>query len=137
MKIIVLVFLTVVLSSCSYHLFADSTNNSLSLSLPSGSSGYQSDSFRDSNGNTCTMAIGSATQLELGITGLIDSADLTRRRISNLGIYSKIIIPLGRRSKGSRLDCDLLYQLQIKRQTLEIQKLTQEINSLKSLQFED
>ena len=49
--------------------FAESS--SLNLSLPGAPGSYQSDKFRAGELD-CTNAIGSATNLEFGVTGIID-----------------------------------------------------------------
>ena len=51
-------------------------------------------------------------------------------------MYSKITIPLGKRAK-SRIDCNRLYELELKIKELEVMKLQQEINQLRSLAFEN
>ena len=50
---------------------ANADSGSVSLALPSAPGNYQSDKFRTGDLD-CSNAIGSATQLELGVTGLID-----------------------------------------------------------------
>ena len=50
---------------------ANADSGSVSLALPSAPGNYQSDKFKAGDLD-CSNAIGSATQLELGVTGLID-----------------------------------------------------------------
>jgi hypothetical protein len=138
MKTIALILLVVLISGCSTILaFADSTSNSLSLSLPNSSLGYQSDKFRAGELD-CSNAIGSATQLEFGVTGLIQGGTLSTdgKKTGDIGVYSRIIIPLGKRAK-SRIDCNRLYELELQKKELEVMKLKQEINQLRSLSFEN
>jgi hypothetical protein len=115
--------------------FADSTSNSLSLSLPNSGTNYQSDSFR-SGDLDCTNAIGSATNIEFGLTSIIQGGTAENsRKTGDIGIYSKITIPLGKRAK-SRIDCNRLYELELQKKQLEVMKLKQEINKLRKLAFE-
>ena len=114
---------------------ADSTSNSLSLSLPNSGTNYQSDSFR-SGDLDCSNAIGSATNIEFGLTSIIQGGTAENSgRTGDIGIYSKITIPLGKRAK-SRIDCNRLYELELQKKQLEVMKLKQEINKLRELAFE-
>ena len=124
------------ITSCSViSVFADSTSNSLSLSLPNSGTNYQSDSFR-SGDLDCSNAIGSATNIEFGLTSIIQGGTAENSgRTGDIGIYSKITIPLGKRAK-SRIDCNRLYELELQKKQLEVMKLKQEINKLRELAFE-
>ena len=138
MKTIALILLVVLISGCStIAALSDSTSNSLSLSLPNSSLGYQSDKFRAGELD-CSNAIGSATQLEFGVTGLIQGGTISTdgKKTGDIGVYSRIIIPLGKRVK-SRIDCNRLYELELQKKELEVMKLKQEINQLRSLAFEN
>lgn len=112
--------------------WADSVSNSLNLSLPNASQNFQADKFRAGELD-CSNAIGSATNWEFGVTGLIQS-DTTRT--GDIGVYSRITIPLGARTK-SRIDCNRLYELELQKKELEVLKLQKEINQLRSLSFEN
>ena len=132
------ILLVLLILTSSYTLsWADSTSNSLSLSLPNSSLGYQSDKFRAGELD-CSNAIGSATQLEFGVTGLIQGGTIStnNKKVGDIGVYSRIIIPLGKRAK-SRIDCNRLYELELQKKELEVMKLKQEINQLRSLSFEN
>jgi len=132
------ILLVLLILASSYTLsWADSTSNSLSLSLPNSSLGYQSDKFRAGELD-CSNAIGSATQLEFGVTGLIQGGTISTdgKKTGDIGVYSRIIIPLGKRVK-SRIDCNRLYELELQKKELEVMKLKQEINQLRSLTFEN
>ena len=132
------ILLVLLILASSYTLsWADSTSNSLSLSLPNSSLGYQSDKFRAGELD-CSNAIGSATQLEFGVTGLIQGGTISTdgKKTGDIGVYSRIIIPLGKRVK-SRIDCNRLYELELQKKELEVMKLKQEINQLRSLSFEN
>ena len=108
-------------------------SSSLNLAIPGSPMNYQSDQFRAGDLD-CSNAIGSATQLEFGVTGIIDK-DMGNQ-IGNVGVYSRIIIPLGKRVK-SRIDCNKLYELELRKKQLEVQKLEQELQQLRELQFEN
>ena len=132
------IFLVLLILTSSYTLsWADSTSNSLSLSLPNSSMGYQSDKFRAGELD-CSNAIGSATQLEFGVTGLIQGGTIStnNKKVGDIGVYSRIIIPLGKRVK-SRINCNRLYELELQKKELEVMKLQQELNQLRSLSFEN
>jgi len=132
------ILLVLLILTSSYTLsWADSTSNSLSLSLPNSSMGYQSDKFRAGELD-CSNAIGSATQLEFGVTGLIQggTSSTNGKKVGDIGVYSRIIIPLGKRVK-SRINCNRLYELELQKKELEVMKLKQEIDQLRSLAFEN
>ena len=132
------ILLVLLILTSSYTLsWADSTSNSLSLSLPNSSMGYQSDKFRAGELD-CSNAIGSATQLEFGVTGLIQGGTsfTNGKKVGDIGVYSRILIPLGKRVK-SRINCNRLYELELQKKELEVMKLQQEINQLRSLAFEN
>jgi len=127
MKIFFIIFIL------SYNMaWADSVSNSLNLSLPNASQNFQADKFRAGELD-CSNAIGSATNWEFGVTGLIQS-DTTRT--GDIGVYSRITIPLGGRAK-TRIDCNRLYELELQKKELEVLKLQKEINQLRSLSFEN
>ena len=126
-------------------LFTTTVNadsGSVSLALPSAPGNYQSDKFRAGDLD-CSNAIGSATQLELGVTGLIDGGyydDVNRyvndRRVDNVGVYARIVIPLGARPK-ERIYCNRLYEMELQLKSLELERLRRELQQLKELSFEE
>jgi hypothetical protein len=117
--------------------YADSS--SLNLALPSVPGNYQSDKFRDGDLD-CMNAIGSATNLEFGVTGLIDrnqnGIGLNAGPSTDVGVYARITIPLGKRVKN-RINCNRLFELAIREKALEVQRLEAELKKLQQLQFED
>ena len=132
--------ITLCLMLCTTTAFAESS--SLNLSLPGAPGSYQSDKFRAGELD-CTNAIGSATNLEFGVTGIIDKGRydtmnnyFNDTQTGDIGVYARITIPLGDRAKN-RIDCNRLYELEIRKKVLELQKLEQEIKQLKTLQFEE
>tara|TARA_R100001443_G_scaffold69898_4_gene78403 strand:+ start:2945 stop:3355 length:411 start_codon:yes stop_codon:yes gene_type:complete len=136
MKLWLFIIIVMLVTGCSIvSVFADSTSNSLSLSLPNGGSNYQSDSFRAGDLD-CSNAIGSATNIEFGVTSIIQGGTISSDRVGDIGVYSRITIPLGARTKN-RIDCNRLYELELQKKQLEVLKLQQEINQLKNLAFEN
>ena len=136
MRIYLLLLLVTVICSCSYsRTYADSMSNSLSLALPNSTTSFQADKFRAGELD-CSNAIGSATNIEFGVTGIIQVGTSSRQQVGDIGVYSKITIPLGKRAKN-RIDCNRLYELELQKKQLEVMKLQQEINQLRQLSFEN
>tara|TARA_R110000822_G_C15267702_1_gene488886 strand:- start:552 stop:956 length:405 start_codon:yes stop_codon:yes gene_type:complete len=134
MKYAVLVFLMI-------GTVVNAESSSLNLALPSTPGNYQSDKFRAGELD-CSNAIGSATNLEFGVTGIIANGDYTATneyingpKTGDVGVYARITIPLGKVAR-SRIDCNRLYELELQKKQLEVYKLQQEVNQLKQLQFE-
>lgn len=131
--------LILITSQLAFVSFANA--DSLNLALPSAPGNYQSDRFKAGDLD-CSNAIGSATNLEFGVTGLIDGGgfdgmnNYINRQEPDVGVYARITIPLGKRVK-SRVDCNRLYELELQRKQLEVLKLQQELNQLRALSFED
>lgn len=120
---------------------AAAESSSLNLAIPSTTQNYQSDKFRTGELD-CSNAIGSATNLEFGVTGIIakGSYDNTNQwiagnNVGDVGVFARITIPLGKRVE-SRIDCNKLYELELEKKQLELQKLQEELQALKALQFE-
>jgi hypothetical protein len=127
----ILIIMLVTGCTCTF-AYADSTSNSLSLSIPNSGNNYQSDKFR-SGDLDCSNAIGSATNIEFGLTSIIQGGTAENSgKTGDIGIYSRITIPLGKRAK-SRINCNRLYELELKKKQLEVMKLQQEINRLREL----
>ena len=113
-------------------------NSSLNLQIPNASSSYGSDSIRAGDLD-CRNSIGGATNFELGVTGIVNNAvspfeseDPLNPQSKDLGIYARIIIPLD--APKERINCNTLYQLELSRRRLEVQKLQQELDNLRALQ---
>ena len=132
-------FVLLLVLSCTQ---AMANNNSVSLSLPSASSSYGTDSIKAGDLD-CKNSIGGSTNFEIGFTGIINNAiapligkkDLDNPQTKDLGIYARIIIPLD--GPEERINCNTLYQLELQRRRLEIEKLKAEINMLKAMQNND
>jgi len=134
MRILALLFTVIGVS-------AHADSSSLNLQLPSTGGNYQSDKFRAGELD-CSNAIGSATNLEFGVTGIIDKEyydpqrDFTIGQQTDVGVFARITIPLGKRTK-SRIDCNRLYELELRKKQLEVMKLERELQQLRELKFED
>lgn len=124
--------------------------SSLNLAIPTSPQNYQSDRIRAGD-LECSHAIGSATNLEFGVVGIINDGspfnNLTNNVIVNpnmnynndfvkdVGVYAKITIPIG--APKERLNCNILYQLELEKKRLEVIRLKQEVERLRNLQFEN
>ena len=113
-------------------------SSSLNLALPNMGTTYGTDSIR-SGDLDCKNSIGGATNLELGVTGIIDNAvspfdseDPLNPQTKDIGLYARITIPLD--APKERINCNTLYRLELQRRRLELQKLTQELENLRKLQ---
>jgi hypothetical protein len=113
--------------------------NSLNLAIPGSMGSFQSDSFR-ADGLDCSMAIGSSTNVEFGVVGIINNnnpaittSPLPQAR--DIGVYGRITIPIG--APRERLDCNELYQLELRKKRIEVQRLERELQNLKNLRFEN
>ena len=123
----------------STQVIADS--NSMSFSIPSISSVSGSDSIRAGDLD-CKNAIGGSTNFEIGMTGVINNAvvpvigkpDEDNPQSKDIGIYARLIIPLD--APSERINCNTLYQLELQRRRLEVERLKQEIEYLKMIQNE-
>ena len=115
---------------------AYSDSSSISLGLPSMPQNYQSDKFRAGELD-CSNAIGSATNMEFGVTGTVEQGGgFGSNTPGDVGVYARIVIPLGKRVK-SRIDCNRLYELELKKKQLEVLKLEAELKQLRESQFEN
>ena len=57
------------------------------------------------------------------------------RRVGDVGIFARITIPLGQKPK-ERVDCNRLYELELRKKQLEVMRLEQELQQLRALQFQ-
>lgn len=123
-----------------YASVAFAQSSSLNLSLPSAPGSYQSDRFKAGDLD-CSNAIGSATNLEFGVTGIIGRgytdpfSGYVDSRVGDVGVFARITIPLGQKPKA-RIDCNELYLLELRKKQLEVMRLEQEIQQLRALQFQ-
>lgn len=136
MKFLIFVILLLICAAA----FGDSS--SLNLNLPSSPQSYASDRIRAGQ-LECQNAIGSSTNVELGVVGFLDNSgydspyDMTQPvsgvQTNNVGVYARITIPIG--APKERLNCNSLYQLELEKKRMEVFRLKQEIANLRNLQF--
>ena len=129
----IILFLTSVISTAAL-----AVSSGLNLQLPSSPSTYGQDSFRAGDLD-CKNAIGGATNLEFGMTGIVENArspfeneDPLNPTNKDIGLYARIIIPLD--GPKERINCNTLYKLELQKKQLEVLKLQQELENLKNLQ---
>jgi hypothetical protein len=106
------------------------------LSLPGASQSYGQDSIRAGDLD-CKNSIGGATTFEFGMTGIVDnysspfgSSDQGNSE-KDVGVFARIVIPLDK--PRERINCNSLYQLELRKKRLEVLKLQEELEALKRL----
>ena len=118
------------------------SSTSLNLQLPSGGSSFGTDSIKAGDLD-CSNSIGGSTVFDVGMTGIVNNAvtpiigkeDPNNPEAKQIGVYARIVIPLD--APNERINCNTLYQLELQRRRLEVEKLRQEIELLKSMQGGD
>lgn len=127
--------------------FAFAQSSSMNVQIPTTASSYQSDRIRAGD-IECQNAIGSSTNLEFGVVGIINQEDpyglntdpyfdpnVANRSYTDVGVYARVVIPIG--APKERINCNALYKLELRKKELEVQRLEQEIRNLRSLQFQE
>lgn len=123
-------------------------SSSINMAIPQTSPNFQTDRIRAGD-LECSMAIGSSTNVEFGVVGIMNQDDPMYNLASqdpnfrydnsdfirDVGVYGRITIPLG--APKERLNCNKLYQLELEKKRLEVMRLQAEIQNLRSLKFED
>jgi hypothetical protein len=123
-------------------------SSSINMAIPQTSPNFQTDRIRAGD-LECSMAIGSSTNVEFGVVGIMNQNDpmfnLAQQDpsfrynndqfIRDVGVYGRITIPLG--APKERLNCNVLYQLELEKKRLEVMRLQAEIDNLRALKFED
>lgn len=106
--------------------------SSLNLALPSTPSTYGQDSIRAGDLD-CKNSIGGSTNVEFGVTGIIsDPMDNSYgTRTKDVGVFARIVIPLD--GPKERINCNSLYELELRKKRLEVLKLQEELEALKRL----
>ncbi|EKF20952.1 hypothetical protein [Nitratireductor pacificus] len=91
--------------------------NQTGISLPGVSAPGGFDEVRASDGTTCRAAMGgSGAYVDSGVIGSgLNSGS------QSLSAYGRLVVPLG--TRPTRLDCDRLYQLELRRLELEVKML--------------
>ena len=115
-------------------------NNGLNLQLPSPYSNYSYDEVRTTDNFSCKNAIGGSVNFEMGMTGIVNNADTffsnpdpTVPSTKDIGVYARINIPLN--APKERINCNALYQLELRKKRLEVMKLEEELKKLQELKF--
>ena len=131
----------ILLTLLFFPVMAVSDNSSLNLSLPSSNMNHQSDKFRAGDMD-CSNAVGGATNFEMGMMGVVDNAsgpfsndDPMNRETKDIGVYARITIPLDK--PRERINCNTLYQLELRARRLEVEKLELELEQLRNMRFEN
>ena len=57
-------------------------------------------------------------------------------RPGDVGVYARITIPLGAKPKA-RINCNELYEIELRIKKLELERLNRELQQLRELQFEN
>ena len=130
-------------------------SGSLNLAIPQSPQSFQSDRVRAGDVE-CSAAIGSSTNLEFGVVGIMDQNDpwdqyrtgngsfvdpnrtllpYNDNFMRNVGVYARITVPIG--APKERLNCNALYKLELEKKRLEVMRLQQEIVNLRKLKFEE
>lgn len=120
---------------------------SMNMSIPTSPQSYQSDRIRAGDLD-CSNAIGSSTNFEFGVMGIIDQDDpftnninpdptrsFSTQRMTDVAVYARINIPIG--APKERINCNTLYKLELEKKRLELAKLKAELANLRKLQFEN
>ena len=131
----------ILLTLLFFPVMAVSDNSSLNLNLPSSTMNHQSDKFRAGDMD-CSNAVGGATNFEFGMMGIVDNAsgpfsnnDPMDRETKDIGVYARITIPLDK--PRERINCNTLYQLELRARRLEVEKLELELEQLRNMRFEN
>jgi hypothetical protein len=122
-------------------------NGSMNLTMPNTPQSFQSDRIRAGDLD-CQNSIGSSTNLEFGVMGIVDQNDpfsnsiitdplqnLNMQRTTDVAIYARINIPIG--APKERINCNTLYKLELEVKRIELAKLKAELANLRRLQFEN
>jgi hypothetical protein len=107
--------------------------------LPSSGANFGTDSIKAGDLD-CSNSVGGSLLFDMGLTGIVNNAvapiigkpDPLNPETKQLGIYARIVIPLD--APRQRIECSKLFNLELQARRLEVEKLRQEIELLKSMQ---
>lgn len=113
-------------------------NSSVGIQLPSPGTTYGQDSIRAGDLD-CKNSIGGSTNLEFGVTGIIDNYQSpfgggynpNNMQSRDVGVYARIMIPLDKPKE--RINCNSLYQIELRIKRLEVLRLQEELEALRRL----
>jgi hypothetical protein len=127
----------VVICSFIFTVSAYADNSGINLSLPSSPGTYGQDSIRAGDLD-CKNAIGGSTTFEVGLTGIIDnyqspfgSGNDNAPTEKKVGVFARIVVPLD--GPKERINCNSLYELELRKKRIEVLKLQEELEALKRL----
>jgi len=132
-------FIMMVLMIICFSSNAQSETSGINLAIPNAGGSYGQDSIRTPDGLDCKNSIGGSTNLEFGVTGVIDNyqspfggngADGFESS-RDVGVYARITIPLDKPKQ--RINCNSLYELELRKKRLEVLKLQAELDALRKL----
>ena len=120
-------------------------SQSMNMSIPTAPQSYQSDRIRAGDID-CQNAIGSSTNFEFGVMGIVDQSDpfsnsiidptmSPQQRLTDVAVYARINIPIG--APKERINCNTLYKLELEKKRIELAKLKAELAAVRRLQFEN
>jgi hypothetical protein len=120
---------------------SNAVNGSLNLSIPNSPGSYLSDRFRAGELD-CSMAIGSGVNVEFGVVGVLTNNDTSvitanptfAPQSKDIGVYGRIVIPIG--APKGRVDCSTLYDMELRKKAMEVEKLELELRNLRNMKFE-
>lgn len=106
--------------------------SSLNLSLPSTPGMYGQDSIRAGDLD-CKNSIGGSTNVEFGVTGIVSEPmdPGYGSRTKDVGVFARIVIPLD--GPKERINCNSLYELELRKKRLEVLKLQEELDALRRI----
>lgn len=115
------------------------TSTSLNLQLPSSGANFGTDSIKAGDLD-CSNSVGGSLLFDMGLTGIVNNAvapiigkpDPLNPETKQLGVYARIVIPLD--APRQRIECSKLFNLELQARRLEVEKLREEIELLKSMQ---
>lgn len=118
------------LCSITCSLFSTVVNAQVSVQLPATVNNGARDRIVTPERFECENSLSGKAQLEYGVaasngdsTSVYNTSNTTGKTVT---VYGKIIIPIG--GPKSRIDCNELYELEVKRRKLEIKLLEMQTN---------
>lgn len=132
-------FIMMVLMIICFSSNAQSETSGINLAIPNAGGSYGQDSIRTPDGLDCKNSIGGSTNLEFGLTGIIDNYNSPFgnngadgfESSRDVGVYARITIPLDKPKQ--RINCNSLYELELRKKRLEVLKLQAELDALRKL----
>ena len=127
--------LLLIAAQLAFATTAQADSSALNLALPTSPSTYGQDSIRACDLD-CKNSIGGSTQLEFGVTGIVDNYESPFGNSSgtsskDVGVYARIVIPLN--GPKERINCNSLYELELRKKRIEVLKLQEELEALRRL----